>query len=245
MPFWCLISVAVWPEITPMTLTTTPVIKNLPADFRSFYRLFRRACSASVLHRSAETVALRNLYRYTFRRAGLVYMRYKTESPDDEANIKRKAWLDSWNQRSAFVVWVISSFFFSLSEFENLVDNTLSLLYNSSHTRGLPHQITKYLGHFIFVQRFRHRHTKDQGLTWNPQLPRDSPEYKPRPKKPATLAKQSKQEKMKQLADDALGHLREVARMAEGRDEILFGSLKNYTRVKPRKTPPRLDRLPR
>ncbi|KAF7782775.1 hypothetical protein Agabi119p4_2151 [Agaricus bisporus var. burnettii] len=207
-----------------MTLTTTPVIKNLPADFRSFYRLFRRACSASVLHRSAETVALRNLYRYTFRRAGLVYMRYKTESPDDEANVKRKAWLDSWNQR---------------------MDNTLSLLYNSSHTRGLPHQITKYLGHFIFVQRFRHRHTKDQGLTWNPQLPRDSPEYKPRPKKPATLAKQSKQEKMKQLADDALGHLREVARMAEGRDEIVFGSLKNYTRVKPRKTPPRLDRLPR
>ncbi|EKM81217.1 hypothetical protein AGABI1DRAFT_72102 [Agaricus bisporus var. burnettii JB137-S8] len=207
-----------------MTLTTTPVIKNLPADFRSFYRLFRRACSASVLHRSAETVALRNLYRYTFRRAGLVYMRYKTESPDDEANVKRKAWLDSWNQR---------------------MDNTLSLLYNSSHTRGLPHQITKYLGHFIFVQRFRHRHTKDQGLTWNPQLPRDSPEYKPRPKKPATLAKQSKQEKMKQLADDALGHLREVARMAEGRDEVLFGSLKNYTRVKPRKTPPRLDRLPR
>ncbi|XP_006461347.1 hypothetical protein AGABI2DRAFT_205102 [Agaricus bisporus var. bisporus H97] len=207
-----------------MTLTTTPAIKNLPADFRSFYRLFRRACSASVLHRSAETVALRNLYRYTFRRAGLVYMRYKTESPDDEANVKRKAWLDSWNQR---------------------MDNTLSLLYNSSHTRGLPHQITKYLGHFIFVQRFRHRHTKDQGLTWNPQLPRDSPEYKPRPKKPATLAKQSKQEKMKQLADDALGHLREVARMAEGRDEILFGSLKNYTRVKPRKTPPRLDRLPR
>jgi hypothetical protein len=93
------------------------------------------------------------------------------------------------------------------------------------------------------MQRFHHYQNKDQGLTWNPQLPLDSSEYKPKLKKPTALAKQIKQQQMKVLAENALGPLREVVRMAEARDEILFGGLKNYTRVKPRKTPPRLDRF--
>jgi hypothetical protein len=99
-----------------MTLTTTPVLQGLPADFRSFYRLFRRACSAAVLHRSPEVVALRNLYRPTFRRAGLVYMRSQSESPQDsEVNLKRKAWLECWNKRSTFLCFGSLSFIFVLS----------------------------------------------------------------------------------------------------------------------------------
>lgn len=88
-------------------MATNP-LKDLPADFRSFYRLFRRACSASVLHRNAESVALRNLYRSSFRRAGLVYMKAK-DSPakDSEILTKRKAWLEVWNRRSALYLFLL------------------------------------------------------------------------------------------------------------------------------------------
>ncbi|KAF5354873.1 hypothetical protein D9756_005562 [Leucocoprinus leucothites] len=203
---------------------TTPVLKGLPTDFRSFYRLFRRACSASVLHRNAQSVALRNLYRTTFRRAGLIYMHAQNKSAKDgEKTEKKKAWLDIWNKR---------------------MDNTLSLLYNSSHTRGLPHQITKFLGHFIYVQRRRHYESKNKGLTWNGQLPPNSPQYQPpQPTKPGKIAKQERKQLLSTFEQEALGPLREVVRMAEGRDEISFGNLKNYTRVRPRKTPPRYDKF--
>lgn len=50
---------------------------------------------------------------------------------------------------------------------------------------------------------------------------------------------------MKEFVAHSLAPLREIVRMAEGRDEISFGNLKNYTRMKGRKTPPRLDKLPR
>lgn len=84
---------------------TTPSLKGLTADFRSFYRLFRRTCSASVLHRNAQAVALRNLYRPTFRRAGLVYMHIKNSTTKDSPGTeKQKAWVDIWNQRSAYPV---------------------------------------------------------------------------------------------------------------------------------------------
>lgn len=80
---------------------------------------------------------------------------------------------------------------------------------------------------------------------WNPQLPPDSPQYKPQPERPAQAAKRAKERKMKEFVEQALGPLREVVRMAEGRDEISFGNLKNYTRLKGRKTPPRLENPPR
>lgn len=84
-------------------LMTIPVLRGLPADFRSFYRLFRRACSASVLQRNAESTALRNLYRTTFRRAGLIYMRAKNSAvKDGEMKEKQEVWLNLWNKRSTF-----------------------------------------------------------------------------------------------------------------------------------------------
>ena len=80
---------------------TVPVLRDLPADFRSFYRLFRRACSVSVLQRNAQSTALRNLYRTTFRRAGLIYMRAKNSAvKDGEMKEKQEAWLNLWNKRS-------------------------------------------------------------------------------------------------------------------------------------------------
>ena len=82
---------------------TVPVLRDLPTGFRSFYRLFRRACSASVLQRNAESTALRNLYRTTFRRAGLIYMRTKNSAvKDGEVREKQEAWLNMWNKRSMF-----------------------------------------------------------------------------------------------------------------------------------------------
>ena len=103
---------------------TTPVLRGLPADFRSFYRLFRRTCSASVLQRNTQSTALRNLYRTTFRRAGLVYMRAKNSATKDRGmKEKQEAWLNVWNKRSTlksrnkgtdvkyFFQWTIRSFF--------------------------------------------------------------------------------------------------------------------------------------
>ncbi|KAL9712122.1 hypothetical protein Ac2012v2_005200 [Leucoagaricus gongylophorus] len=203
---------------------TTPVLRGLPADFRSFYRLFRRTCSASVLQRNTQSTALRNLYRTTFRRAGLVYMRAKNSATKDGGmKEKQEAWLNVWNKR---------------------MDNTLFFLYNSSHTRGLAHQITKFLGHFIYQERRRHSEGKNRGLAWNGQLQPDSPQYKPPPpKKNSQIAKQAKAKALSVLEEEALGPLREVVRMAEGRDEILFGNLKNYTRVKPRKILSKYDKF--
>jgi len=124
------------------------------------------------------------------------------------------------------------------------VDNTLSLLYNSSHTRGLAHQITKFIGHFIYRERHRHSEGKNRGLVWNGQLPPDSPQYKPPPpKKPSQIAREARAKTLSAFEEEALGPLREVVRMAEGRDEILFGNLKNYTRVKPRKIVSKYDKF--
>lgn len=219
---------------------TTPVLRGLPADFRSFYRLFRRTCSASVLQRNTQSTALRNLYRTTFRRAGLVYMRAKNSATKDRGmKEKQEAWLNVWNKRSTLKSRNKGT---DVKYFS--VDNTLFFLYNSSHTRGLAHQITKFLGHFIYQERRRHSEGKNRGPAWNGQLPPDSPQYKPPPpKKISQIAKQAKAKALSVLEEEALGPLREVVRMAEGRDEILFGNLKNYTRVKPRKILSKYDKF--
>ncbi|KAF9446137.1 hypothetical protein P691DRAFT_794941 [Macrolepiota fuliginosa MF-IS2] len=203
---------------------TEPFLKGLPLDFRSFYRLFRRSCSAAVLHHRPTTIALRNMYRPTFRRVGWIHMRIRQEASENpEMATKQRAWIDVWNKR---------------------MDNTLSLLYNSSHTRGLPHQLTKFVTYFTYTERRLHAERKNAGLTWNPHLPPDSPQYQPQPLKPGKATKRAKEERMKMFTEQALGPLREVIRMAEGRDEISFGNFKKYTRARGRKPPPRPQNLP-
>ncbi|SJL04784.1 uncharacterized protein ARMOST_08154 [Armillaria ostoyae] len=174
---------------------------RLPASFTSLYRLFLRTSSASVLHHTLASRNLRHLWRSTFHDAAKVIHHLQREPPLPPAvKEELESWLSIWNDR---------------------VDNTLALLHNSSHTRGLSHQLTRNLA--LLVHHEYRRVSEIKYPVWNPQLPADSKEYQIRV--PAKSRTETRRDAMKTISDRALSAVSKAVRMAEGRDGIILGSM--------------------
>ena len=100
-----------------------------------------------------------------------------------------------------------------------LVDNTLSLLYSSAVSRGLPHRITQNLSHMVLIDATIRTPIQPLKRPWRGQLPRDAPEYQRKPVKPLTPA-QVEQDSHYHLVRRFLG---ELVGMAEGWGGISLG----------------------
>lgn len=107
------------------------------------------------------------------------------------------------------------------------MDNTLTMLYSSSQSRGLPHELTRNISSLVDNNiKWSQRHYYSALKTWKPQLPPDSEEYIPKPVIPTTQKGRNKAEKerrQKEFDRNAWGALGEVVRMAEGRDGLCLG----------------------
>ena len=106
------------------------------------------------------------------------------------------------------------------------VDNTLSLLYISATSRGLPHNITRNL--FLLARSDYHwskRRYLTPTLSWKPHLPTNSPEYAPKPLQNRRKSKRVEKDKWDEIDDQSWGAFAEVLRMAEGRDKLILGRL--------------------
>ena len=108
------------------------------------------------------------------------------------------------------------------------MDNTLSLLYNSAISKGLPHRLTRNLSFLLLKHNiWWSQRIFASNKHWNPSLPPDSPAY--RPPTPAEQSKQQKKEEKlrpwKELDESAWGALGQVVRLAEGRHDISLGTI--------------------
>ncbi|THH15066.1 hypothetical protein EW146_g5359 [Bondarzewia mesenterica] len=169
----------------------------LPPTFTSVYRLFLRASSASVLHHKTATRHLRLLWRPTFREAAKVIRKLQ----DDHINISERQRCEKW-----------------MSRWEQNIDNTLELLYNSSRSRGLPHQLTKNLSFLCFgYQKWQHDQLYGSTRKWDPSPEKHQKGSAPKPGQNIERG---------QFKAEAWGALEEVARMAEGTAGITLGRMK-------------------
>jgi hypothetical protein len=187
----------------------------LPPSFTSLYRLFLRTSSAAVLHHPAAKIALRKSWRPIFEGAVLVIRKLQNaptlNTSEQEA---MEGWLIKWEGRSMLQNNIL---------FSNLtiaaVDNTLSLLYTSASSRGLPHDLTRNLAS---LQRRHIAWSKSKynrpASAWDPKLPPSKYQVKTKPR--VTITNNEDGIKVEEKAWNALG---EVVRMAEGRDMLVLG----------------------
>ncbi|KAJ7496627.1 hypothetical protein FB451DRAFT_199571 [Mycena latifolia] len=170
----------------------------LPQTFTSLYRLFLRTSAASVLHQPRAVNSLRKLWRPAFDDAARVTAQLQTESLSAAHRNDLEIWLKTWHLR---------------------IDNTLAILYTSCKTRGLSHQLTRNLG--LLVRGEQGRINARRLPEWKPQLARDAPQYRDAFRNPEVVADKTRQ------IDEGHGWdaLEEVIRMAEGRNELVFGRI--------------------
>ncbi|RDX40419.1 hypothetical protein OH76DRAFT_338361 [Lentinus brumalis] len=175
----------------------------LPPSFLSLYRLFLRSTAASVLSQPKATAVLRQTWRPVFSQAAAVMRHLESGDAPPE-------------QRRALTNW--------LTEWEKRVDKTLSLLYSSAVTRGLPHQVTRNL----YLMTVANQNVIDPppfllgGGVWNGQLPPGDPYYQP-PKTPKSKTPQ--QRARERFTGRSLHALSDVIGMAEGSVGVLLGRL--------------------
>lgn len=102
------------------------------------------------------------------------------------------------------------------------VDHTLSLLYNSAISRGLPHDLTRNLSFLHLGNREgSERLFFHSPQYWKPQLP--STAYHPPPESQRVKNREARLERWRDLDNSAWGALGQVVRMAEGRHGISLG----------------------
>ncbi|KAF9267470.1 hypothetical protein L218DRAFT_855372 [Marasmius fiardii PR-910] len=170
--------------------------------FTSLYRLLLRTVSASVLHHKLATRNLRQLWRPVFDDAA--HAMRELEKANDTGNLSKsrqlQEWLDSWEKR---------------------MDGTLSLLYNSATSRGLPHQVMRNLSYIVFGEHQRLRHQNSRLHAWNPRLPHNAREYQVK----KSTGKSGAKQEQSVFNDSAWRSLGEVVRMAEGRDNVSLGRI--------------------
>ncbi|RDB24877.1 hypothetical protein Hypma_007432 [Hypsizygus marmoreus] len=183
--------------------------KRLPASFTGLYRLFLRTCSASVLHHRVGTRNLRRLWRPTFDVAANVTRQLENNSQNNLEQAQLEEWLHKWEQR---------------------IDGTLALLYNSSQSRGLPHKLTRNLGLLVTREQLRLNDPRPM-RAWEPQI-RTSPS----PPKQRDTRKEEKQKAREAFEASAWAPLSQVVKLAEGRDGISLGrlALTSVSRRRPR-----------
>ncbi|KAH0588626.1 hypothetical protein J132_01613 [Termitomyces sp. J132] len=171
----------------------------LPASFKSLYRLSLRAASASVLHHKVATANLRRLLRPTFDAAARVIRELQNGCHSSPGQERLKIWLNTWEKR---------------------MDNTLALLYISSQSRGLPHEITRNLS-FLVLGEHQRLVTRPNQRAWEPQIPADPL----KPLKPLDPKKQEKKKQLEAFVTNTWAPLSQVVKMAEGRDGVSMGRL--------------------
>ena len=103
----------------------------------------------------------------------------------------------------------------------HVVDNTLALLYNSSKSRGLAHQLTRNLSKLVQAEKKRVQVKEMQYRMWDAQSP---PSAK-------NIEKKAKDAKKKKGQADRFAMLDEIIHMAEGRDRISLGRIQRDRRA--------------
>lgn len=172
----------------------------LPHSFTSLYRLFLRTASASVLHHRAATRNLRALWRPVFEGGANATKQLQQLEGDDVARQGLETFLKEWNVR---------------------MDNTLALLYNSSTSRGLAHQLTRNLSKVVQAEKKRVQDKEMQSRTWDAQSPPSAKD----------IEKRAKAAKKKEGQADRFAILDEIIHMAEGRDRISLGRIQRDRRA--------------
>jgi len=104
----------------------------------------------------------------------------------------------------------------------HVVDNMLALLYNSSKSRGLAHQLTRNLSKLIQAEKKCVQVKEMQYRTWDAQSP---------PRSAKDTEKGAKDAKKKKGQADQFAMLDEIIHMAEGRDRILLGRIQRDRRA--------------
>ena len=94
-----------------------------------------------------------------------------------------------------------------------IVDNTLAMLYNSSQSRGLSHQLTRNLGYLVYAERQRVKAFRLP--VWDPQKPGELVKLASR--------KLAAKQKHEQLVAKAWGPLSQVVKLAEAKDGLTLG----------------------
>jgi hypothetical protein len=175
-----------------------------PQSLASLYRLFLRTTGASVLNYRPSTRNLRLLFRAHF---------------DDAAAIVRKAYRAPGSRSDRTTD--------SLREWNSRVDKTLTLLYNSSQYRGLPHRLTQNLSFFVHGVRRRRKDTSTRfGKIWQPNLDPDCSAYKlPQHRAVKPVKKRPAQIRQEMVEASSLNALDEVIKLAEGRNKIFLGRI--------------------
>jgi hypothetical protein len=107
------------------------------------------------------------------------------------------------------------------------VDSTLNLLYSSSQTRGLSHELTGNMAHLQYHHlMWAQRYYYAVASTWRPQLKPTDPAYSPTQlTKERYINKEEKKQRRVVFDRNAWGALGEVVRMAEGRDGVSLGRI--------------------
>ncbi|KAJ7721476.1 hypothetical protein B0H16DRAFT_1790679 [Mycena metata] len=172
---------------------------HLPSHFTSLYRLFLRTSSASVLHQRKASSTLRKLWRPAFEDAARVTTELQSSSLSRLRRNGLELWLQIWHRR---------------------IDNTLALLYTSSKSRGLAHQLTRNLAHLTRGEQ--ERVNAQRRPRWKPGLPVGSLEYKPF----FVDGHRNNAQEEQAEASHAWDALDEVVRMAEGRQELSLGKVR-------------------
>lgn len=175
-------------------------------SLRSVYRLFLRTSSASVLHKPGATKNLRKLYRPYFRGISKIMSQLSTSGKSDA---QLEAWVKEWHIR---------------------MDNTLSLHYASTHSRGLPHSVLSNLALLLNDEQHRLNRTSYSYLRWQAQLPETSKEYMPFRPKQKKLSDSANLVNMMEKAEGAIG---QAVQMAEGFGRVGLGRVEGL-RKKPR-----------
>ena len=187
---------------------------QLPSELRSLYRLVLKASSASVLHARPATPRLRVTWRPTFETAAQMAQKVQhSPSTDDGARAAAQAqeWLNKWEKRSTSTNAFMQSIC-SLTRRAATVDNTLSLLYSSAISHGLPHKLT----------RNAHALSKCRKDWLSSTYDRPAAPWKPTGE--LVRAKPKKLQKGKNESGElAWNMIGEVVWMAEGRDKFMLG----------------------
>ncbi|EAU91736.1 hypothetical protein CC1G_04504 [Coprinopsis cinerea okayama7 len=171
-------------------------MESLPASFKSLYRLVLRSCSATVLHQPKATRHLRLIYRPVFDAASMMMHEYHRDGTNQERKEEIAKWFAVWNLR---------------------MDQTLDLLYNSSQTRGQPHEVTKNLSFLVHSEKRRQWDIEFEYPVWDAKAT-------PTPAQTTKAYKRLEKRKLThQFNDNSLGALTELVQMAEGRDDLCLG----------------------
>lgn len=113
------------------------------------------------------------------------------------------------------------------------MDNTLELLYTSSHSRGIPNLVTRALSFATEEERRRAFVKLYARTTWRPSDPQAASQHL---RKPKNVEKRKEQEVMEY---NSLGALDELLQMAEATSNLTLGTntvpLGRYVYRRPRK----------